>query len=38
MTKKPKGPKYRNLSARDGAIYYERVWNGRRYCCRGTWY
>ena len=32
MNRKPKGPKYRNLSARDGAIYYERVWNGRRYC------
>ena len=32
MKRKPRGPKYRNLSARSGAIYYERVWKGRRFC------
>ena len=32
VKRKPKGAKYRNLSARGGVIYYERVWNGRRYC------
>ena len=32
MRKKPKGQRYRNLSPRRGAIYYERLWNGRRYC------
>jgi integrase len=32
MRKKPKGQRYRNLIARRGAIYYERLWNGRRYC------
>ena len=30
MKSKPKGPKYRNLYARSGAIYYQRVVNGRR--------
>jgi hypothetical protein len=25
MKRKPEGPKYCNLSARSGAIYYERV-------------
>ena len=32
MRRKPKGTTYRNLSARSGAIYYERVWKGRRFC------
>ena len=34
IRKKPSGRKYRNLSARerDGAIYYERMWRGRRIC------
>ncbi len=32
MKAKPKGPKYRNLSARAGSIYYERVWRERRHC------
>ena len=30
MTKKPKGRKYRNLFARGGAIYYQRIVGGRR--------
>ncbi len=30
MRKKPRGRKYRNLFARDGVIYYQRVANGRR--------
>src|SRR5262245_24562518 len=30
MTKRPKGRKYRNLTARGGAIYYERLVRGRR--------
>jgi integrase len=30
MKRKPSGPKYRNLTARGGVIYYERVVNGRR--------
>ena len=33
MRARSRGPKYRNLHARTGGvIYYERVWNGRRYC------
>ncbi len=30
MTKRPKGRKYRNLTARGGVIYYERLVTGRR--------
>ena len=30
MTKKPKGPKYRNLYARGGVVYYETERDGRR--------
>ena len=30
MRKRPKGRKYRNLSVRGGAIYYERLIDGRR--------
>ena len=30
MTKKPKGKKYRNLVARGGVIYYEKVFDGER--------
>ncbi len=32
MKAKPRGLRYRNLSARDGAIYYERVWQEKRIC------
>ena len=32
MKRHPKRAKYRNLSARTGSIYYERVWNGQRHC------
>ncbi len=32
MKRKPAGQKGRNLHARSGAIYYERVWKGRRFC------
>ena len=32
MKRRPKGLKYRNLLARPGAIYYERVWRGQRFC------
>ena len=30
MRRKPRGTKYRNLSARKGVIYYERVADGHR--------
>ena len=30
MRRKPKGPKYRNLTARSGVIYYQRVAGGKR--------
>lgn len=30
MKRKPPGPKYRNLTARGGVIYYERVREGKR--------
>lgn len=30
MKQKPKGPKYRNLTARGGVIYYEREAVGKR--------
>ena len=30
MKRKPKSPKYRNLFARGGVIYYQRRANGRR--------
>ncbi len=30
MKSKPKGAKYRNLTARSGVIYYERKVDGRR--------
>ena len=30
MRAKPKGAKYRNLTARSGVIYYQRVVSGRR--------
>ena len=30
MTRKPRGAKYRNLHARGGVIYYERVVAGKR--------
>ena len=30
MKRKPKGAKFRNLTARGGVIYYERILDGRR--------
>ena len=30
MKRKPPGPKYRNLTARSGVIYYQRRFSGRR--------
>ena len=30
MRRKPPGPKYQNLTARGGVIYYERVVGARR--------
>jgi len=30
LTKKPKGARYRNLTARGGVIYYEKVFDGER--------
>jgi hypothetical protein len=32
MKRKPTGLKYRNLHARSDSIYYERVWQGKRFC------
>jgi hypothetical protein len=31
MKAKPRGLKYRNLHARSDSIYYERVWQGKRF-------
>ena len=40
MKRKPSGQKYRNLSARSGVIYYQRVVGGKRIrfsCETGEW-